>query len=99
MAVDRGTQTARRGPGLRRPDHASAIDVDESAGRNFDEILRAIDSLQFTSDYEVVTPVNWARGRDVMILPTVSIELAMRRFPRGWREQNAYIRLVSDPRR
>jgi thioredoxin-dependent peroxiredoxin len=71
----------------------------ESTGRNFDEILRAIDSLQLTSDYEVATPVNWTRGQDVVILPSVSKELAMKRFPMGWKEQNSYIRLVPDPRR
>ena len=71
----------------------------ESTGRNFDEILRAIDSLQLTSDYEVATPVNWTRGQDVMILPSVSKELAMKRFPMGWKEQNSYIRVVPDPRR
>ena len=70
----------------------------ESTGRNFDEILRAIDSLQLTSDYEVATPVNWTRGQDVMILPSVSKELATKRFPMGWKEQNAYIRMVPDPR-
>jgi len=75
------------------------ISYPESTGRNFDEILRAIDSLQLTSDYEVATPVNWTRGQDVMILPSVSKELAMKRFPMGWKEQNSYIRLVPDPRR
>jgi alkyl hydroperoxide reductase subunit AhpC len=75
------------------------ITYPESTGRNFDEILRAIDSLQLTSDYEVATPVNWKRGQDVMILPSVSKELATKRFPMGWKEQNSYIRLVPDPRR
>jgi alkyl hydroperoxide reductase subunit AhpC len=75
------------------------ITYPESTGRNFDEILRAIDSLQLTSDYEVATPVNWTRGDDVMILPSVSKELAMKRFPMGWKEQNSYIRVVPDPRR
>jgi len=75
------------------------ITYPESTGRNFDEILRAIDSLQLTSDYEVATPVNWTRGQDVMILPSVSKELATKRFPMGWKEQNSYIRMVPDPRR
>ena len=75
------------------------ITYPESTGRNFDEILRALDSLQLTSDYEVATPVNWKRGQDVMILPSVSKELATKRFPMGWKEQNSYIRLVPDPRR
>jgi alkyl hydroperoxide reductase subunit AhpC len=74
------------------------ISYPESTGRNFDEILRAIDSLQLTSDYEVATPVNWTRGQDVVILPSVSKELAMKRFPMGWKEQNSYLRMVPDPR-
>jgi len=74
------------------------ITYPESTGRNFDEILRAIDSLQLTSDYEVGTPVNWTRGQDVVILPSVSKELAMKRFPMGWKEQNSYLRMVPDPR-
>ena len=74
------------------------ITYPESTGRNFDEIVRAIDSLQLTSDYEVGTPVNWTRGQDVVILPSVSKELAMKRFPMGWKEQNSYLRMVPDPR-
>ena len=74
------------------------ITYPESTGRNFDEILRAIDSLQLTSDYEVGTPVNWTRGQDVVILPSVSKELATKRFPMGWKEQNSYLRMVPDPR-
>ena len=74
------------------------ITYPESTGRNFDEILRAIDSLQLTSDYEVGTPVNWTRGQDVVILPSVSKELAMKRFPMGWKEQNSYLRMVPDQR-
>jgi len=74
------------------------ITYPESTGRNFDEILRAIDSLQLTSDYEVGTPVNWTRGQDVVILPSVSRELAIKRFPMGWKEQNSYLRMVPDPR-
>jgi alkyl hydroperoxide reductase subunit AhpC len=74
------------------------ITYPESTGRNFDEILRAIDSLQLTSDYEVATPVNWTKGQDVVILPSVSKELAMKRFPMGWKEQNSYLRMVPDPR-
>lgn len=71
----------------------------ESTGRNFDELLRAIDSLQLTDTYEVATPVNWMRGQDVLILPTMSREAAQRRFPNGWQEHNSYIRLVPDPAR
>lgn len=71
----------------------------ETTGRNFDEILRAIDSLQVTTEYDVATPVNWIRGQDVMILPTLSKDAAKKRFPMGWEEQNAYLRLVPDPMR
>ena len=71
----------------------------ESTGRNFDELLRAIDSLQLTTEYDVVTPVNWIRGQDVMIVPTLTKELAKKRFPMGWEEHNSYLRLVPDPMR
>jgi len=71
----------------------------ETTGRNFDEILRAIDSLQLTTEYEVATPVNWMKGQDVMILPTVSEKVAKERFPMGWEEHNSYLRLVPDPMR
>jgi alkyl hydroperoxide reductase subunit AhpC len=70
-----------------------------STGRNFDEILRAIDSLQLTSDYMVATPVNWMRGEDVIIVPSLSNEEAKQRFPHGWDEQKTYLRVVPDPTR
>jgi alkyl hydroperoxide reductase subunit AhpC len=68
-----------------------------STGRNFDEILRAIDSLKLTSDHMVATPVNWMRGEDVIIVPSLSNEEAKRRFPHGWDEQKPYLRVVPDP--
>jgi len=70
----------------------------QTAGRNFDEVLRVIDSLQLTDSYSVSTPVNWNAGQDVIIVPSVSDADAARRFPRGWREAKSYLRLTPDPR-
>jgi alkyl hydroperoxide reductase subunit AhpC len=70
----------------------------QTAGRNFDEVLRVIDSLQLTDSYSVSTPVNWNAGQDVIIVPSVSDTDAARRFPRGWREAKSYLRLTPDPR-
>lgn len=68
-----------------------------STGRNFDEILRVIDSLKLTSDHRVATPVNWKHGEDVIISPSVPNEEAKRKFPDGWREEKPYLRYVADP--
>ena len=68
-----------------------------ATGRNFDEILRAIDSLQLTSHHQVATPVNWNHGDDVIILPTISNEDASAKYPDGWNELKPYLRLVPDP--
>jgi len=68
-----------------------------STGRNFDEILRVIDSLQLTATHAVATPVDWVRGRDVIIAPAVTNEEARKRFPQGWKELRPYLRLVADP--
>ena len=68
-----------------------------STGRNFDEILRAIDSLQLTANHQVATPVNWQHGEDVIILPTVSDEAAKEKYPDGWEAPKPYIRIVPDP--
>lgn len=65
-----------------------------STGRNFDEILRTIDSLQLTSDFNVATPVNWRHGEDIIIVPTVSNEEAHKQFPDGWKEVKPYLRVV-----
>jgi len=70
-----------------------------STGRNFDEILRAIDSLKLTSNYQVATPVNWKHGEKVIIVPTVTNEQAKKKFPEGWEEVKPYLRLVADPSR
>jgi alkyl hydroperoxide reductase subunit AhpC len=74
------------------------ITYPQTAGRNFDEILRVIDSLQLTDSYSVSTPVNWQVGQDVIIVPSVSDSDAQHRFPLGWRTANSYLRLTPDPR-
>ena len=65
-----------------------------STGRNFDEVLRVIDSLQLTAGHRVATPVNWQQGEDVIILPSVSNDEAARMYPDGWKEPKPYIRIV-----
>jgi alkyl hydroperoxide reductase subunit AhpC len=68
-----------------------------STGRNFDEILRVIDSLQLTDRHKVATPVNWQVGDDVIIAPSVSNEDARRLYPDGWNEKRPYLRIVKQP--
>ena len=68
-----------------------------SAGRNFDEILRVIDSLQLTANYKVATPANWKRGEDVIISGTVSDEDAKKLFPNGWKTIKPYLRTIKQP--
>jgi len=67
-------------------------------GRNFDEILRVIDSLQLTDSHKVATPVNWKQGEDVIIVPAVSDDEARTKFPRGWKAVTAYLRLTPQPK-
>ena len=69
-----------------------------STGRNFDEILRVVDSLQLTADYSVATPADWRAGEDVVIAPTLSDEAAWEIFPWGWRAPRPYMRYVACPR-
>jgi alkyl hydroperoxide reductase subunit AhpC len=69
----------------------------QSTGRNFDEILRVIDSLQLTAYHKVSTPANWQPGDDVIILPAVTDDEARQRFPDGWRTLKPYLRLVPQP--
>lgn len=68
-----------------------------STGRNFDEVLRVIDSLQLTAKYKVATPVNWKAGEDVVIGGAVSNDEATQLFPDGWKEVKPYIRVVPQP--
>ena len=68
-----------------------------STGRNFNEILRVIDSLQLTDQHKVATPVNWEQGDDVIIVPAVSDEEAKAMFPDGWDAQKPYLRVVKQP--
>ena len=68
-----------------------------SAGRNFDEILRLIDSLQLTDNHKVATPVNWQDGEDVIIVPSVSNEEADKLFPKGYEEIRPYLRTTPQP--
>src|SRR3954469_24621980 len=68
-----------------------------STGRNFDEVLRVIDSLQLTAKYSVSTPVNWKDGEDVIIAGTVSDEEAKTKFPKGWKALKPYLRVTPQP--
>ena len=73
------------------------ITYPQSAGRNFDEILRVIDSLQLTSNYSVSTPSDWKQGEDVIIVPAVSDEEAKAKFPKGWKAVKPYLRVTPQP--
>jgi len=68
-----------------------------STGRNFDELLRVIDSAQLTATNKVGTPGNWQKGDDVIILPAVDNETAQELFPDGWETVKPYLRKVKDP--
>ncbi|MGE0594700.1 MAG: peroxiredoxin [Vicinamibacterales bacterium] len=69
-----------------------------STGRNFDEVLRVLDSMQLTASHRVATPVNWRQGDDVIILPAVSDEEAKGIYPNGWKTLRPYLRIVPQPR-
>ena len=69
-----------------------------STGRNFDEVLRVIDSMQLTTKHKVAPPVNWKQGDDVIILPSVSDEDAKKTYPNGWKAPKPYIRIVPQPK-
>jgi thioredoxin-dependent peroxiredoxin len=68
-----------------------------ATGRNFDEILRTIDSLQLTDKHSVATPADWQKGDDVIIVPSVSDEAARERFPKGWTALKPYLRMTEQP--
>ena len=69
-----------------------------STGRNFDEVLRVLDSMQLTARHKVATPVNWKNGEDVIIVPAVSDEQAKAKFPNGWKAPKPYLRIVPQPK-
>jgi alkyl hydroperoxide reductase subunit AhpC len=69
-----------------------------TTGRNFDEILRALDSMQLTSKHQVATPVNWKNGEDVIIPPVVTDEEAKKKYPQGYRTLKPYLRIVGQPK-
>jgi alkyl hydroperoxide reductase subunit AhpC len=69
-----------------------------STGRNFDEVLRLLDSCQLTAKHKVATPVNWKQGDDVIIVPAVSDAEAKEKYPQGWKSPKPYIRIVAQPR-
>jgi alkyl hydroperoxide reductase subunit AhpC len=73
------------------------ITYPQSTGRDFDEILRVIDSVQLTATHQVSTPVNWRQGQPVVIIPAVSDEQARTRFPDGWKALKPYLRMVPQP--
>ena len=68
-----------------------------STGRNFDEVLRVLDSCQLTARHKVATPVNWKHGEDVIIVPAGSDEEAKEKFPNGWKSPLPYLRIVPQP--
>jgi alkyl hydroperoxide reductase subunit AhpC len=69
-----------------------------STGRNFDEVLRLLDSAQLTAKHKVATPVNWKQGEDVIIVPAVSNDEAKQKFPGGWKAPKPYLRIVPQPK-
>ena len=69
-----------------------------TTGRNFDEVLRVLDSMQLTAKHQVATPVNWKQGDDVIIVTSVSDDEAKKKYPQGWKALRPYLRLVSQPK-
>jgi alkyl hydroperoxide reductase subunit AhpC len=69
-----------------------------TTGRNFDEVLRVLDSIQLTAKHKVATPANWKPGGDVIIVPAVSNEEAQQKYPGGWKTLKPYLRVVPQPK-
>src|SRR5204862_8294417 len=69
-----------------------------TTGRNFDEVLRVLDSMQLTAKHKVAPPVNWKKGEDVIIVPSVSDEEAKQKYPGGWKTVKPYLRIVPQPK-
>ena len=84
------------------PDFAARIKLmlayPMTTGRNFDEILRALDSMQLTAKHKVATPVNWKKGEDVIIVSAVSDDEAKQKYPGGWKTLKPYLRVVAQPK-
>lgn len=74
-----------------------SITYPASTGRNFDEVLRVVDSLQLTSDYQVATPVNWKNGEDCIVVASIATEDIPEKFPKGYREIKPYLRYTAQP--
>jgi len=69
-----------------------------NTGRNFDEVLRVLDSIQLTATHTLATPVNWKNGEDVIIPPAVTDEVAKQKYPGGWKTLKPYLRIVPQPK-
>jgi alkyl hydroperoxide reductase subunit AhpC len=69
-----------------------------TSGRNFDEVLRLLDSIQLTAKHQVATPVNWKNGEDVIIAGSVSDDQAKAKYPSGWKAPKPYLRIVPQPK-
>jgi len=69
-----------------------------STGRNFNEVMRLLDSCQLTAEHKVATPVNWEQGEDCIIIPAVSDEEAKKKYPNGWKSPKPYLRIVPQPK-
>jgi len=69
-----------------------------TTGRNFDEVLRVLDSIQLTAAHKVATPANWKQGEDVIIVPAVSDEEAKKKYPEGWKTLKPYLRVIAQPK-
>lgn len=76
----------------------AALSYPMSSGRNFDEVLRLLDSVQLTAQHKVATPANWKNGEDVIIVPAVSDEEAKQKYPSGWTSPKPYLRIVPQPK-